>query len=121
MHKQTPGSRENFKNGTASSVAKIELTNLEILCRFLVYSSRHFLAHNHVITIIIIIIIIIRKENIIQISKPLIERRPTFVNFPLSGFDKILMLEQYTAVKSGEQGTYAQKFNAKCVEVKLQF
>ena len=31
------------------------------------------------------------------------------------------MLEQYTAVKSGEQGTHAQKFNAKCVEVKLQF
>ena len=29
--------------------------NLEILCRFLVYSSRHFVAHNHVIIIIIII------------------------------------------------------------------
>ena len=29
------------------------------------------------------------------------------------------MLEQYPDVKSSEQGTYAQKFNAKCVEVKL--
>ena len=27
------------------------------------------------------------------------------------------MLEKYTAVKSGEQGRYAQEFNATCVKV----
>ena len=66
-----------------------------------------------------LLLLLLLLENIIQISKPFIEGGQLSWISPWSGFDKILMLEQYTDVKSSEQGTYAQKFNAKCVEVKL--